>query len=626
MPRVNARCLSIAFAVAIGAVAAFSRAAFAQSPGPPETNPVAFGADEVRLDAHSQALDVSGHVHVDEPPFYLTSDALRLRRVPIGAQLEGQGRLAFCPCLGTPLAVRFSGATVAPPHDVILRDTVLEVFGVPVAWAPVFWLRSPGRFGLLAPDVAWRGGDGFFAGGGVHLPWRPGDTTHGMDLRAGAYVSGGVAGEGALRTTATTTRVRWDRLRSDDGVSIEARGATAIANGDRADSVAWDIAALRGARAVTATTDLDMAARPFDRAQTQAAWRPDGWTLASGVRTVALRGGDLLDLGAGGPVAVARRADAIGSVGSYDATVEGGQVAGAGSGATSFARTEGAVLLATRRGARGASLAAAGFGEVADDGARAGLDGAAQARAGVALPLMRDYASGDAGDPWVHRTEPRIEAGVIASHADDVLVVPASRTMAAPRGSAWVADGGWSNALARWGSRTAAEVEVVAGAVGDDRRALPAVRALAAAGGRWLALRAELARVLTRSPGAGGALVASARLGSAAGFHVAAHVAQRDGVDPLVARVLVGAPLEPASGFLAAPGWTGGARLGAPLGARVTARGGADVDLDARALVAAVGSLEVHDRCRCVVVRATAAHRIGRDGVDVWLSIDLPGH
>src|SRR4029077_2833193 len=126
----------------------------AETPAP---NPVSFGADDVKLDAHSQALDASGNVRVDEPPFHLTSDALRLRRVPIGAELEGDGKLAFCPCLGAPLAVRFTGATVAPPHDVILRNPVLEVFGVPVAWAPVFWLGSPGRPGLLPPDLAWRG-------------------------------------------------------------------------------------------------------------------------------------------------------------------------------------------------------------------------------------------------------------------------------------------------------------------------------------------------------------------------------------------------------------------------------------------------------------------------------------
>ena len=234
----------------------------------PETPnlPVAFSADELHLDTRSQALDATGDVRVDEPPFHLTSDSLQLRRVPIGVELDGEGKLAFCPCLGAPLAVRFTGATVAPPHDLILRNPVLEVFGVPVAWAPAFWLRSPGRIGLLPPDLAWRGADGFFAGGGVHLPWRQGDVAHGLDLRAGAYFDGGAAVDGMLGTTATETHVRWDDFRGNAGVAIAAHGATAIANADRADSVAWDIDALRGPRAVQATTDLDAAAKPFDRA------------------------------------------------------------------------------------------------------------------------------------------------------------------------------------------------------------------------------------------------------------------------------------------------------------------------------------------------------------------------
>jgi hypothetical protein len=137
-------------------------------------------------------------------------------------------------------------------------------------------------------------------------------------------------------------------------------------------------------------------------------------------------------------------------------------------------------------------------------------------------------------------------------------------------------------------------------------------------------LHADFARLLSPSDTAGGVFIARARVGPGSGLHLTAHVAQRDGVDPIVARALADAPLEPASGFLAAPGWTGGARLGIPLGARITTRGGADVDFEARELVAAVGSLELHDPCNCVVVRATASHRIGRGGVDAWLAVDLP--
>jgi hypothetical protein len=634
---------SIALAI-LSALFAEERAARAQeATGTAETpppNPVSFSADDVRLDAHSQALDASGHVRVDEPPFHLTSDALTLRRVPIGAELDGDGKLAFCPCLGEPLAVRFTGATVAPPHDVILRNPVLEVFGVPLAWAPVFWLRSPGRFGLLPPDLAWRGADGFFAGGGVHVPWKQGDVVRGLDLRGGGYVDGGVAVETSLRTSATMTRVRWDRLHGHDGVAIGAQGTaggapTESLGTDPNESVAWGIEALRGARAVQATTDVEAAARPFDRGAAEVSWRPEQWVISSGVRTVALRGGDVLDLGAGGPVVAARRADALGHAGTYDATVEGGEVFGIETGATSFGRAEGGMLLATRVGAIGASLALRAMGDVADDGTRQGWDGTAQARAEVTLPLAREYPSAadvDASiDPWVHRTEPRLEAAVLALHSDGVLVAPAGRGLIVPiqSGGAWIAAAGWSNAVGRLGSRAGAEVDAVAGAVGDDIGVLPVLRGRASVGGPWLALRADVARVFglssaTRAVQAGGAFIAAARVGPSSGLHLAVHAADRDGVDPILARAAIDPPFESASGFLSATGWTGGARVALPIGSRVTTLGGADVDLEARELVAAIGALELHDPCNCVVVRASAAHRIGRGGVDAWLSVDLP--
>ncbi len=205
-----------------------------------------------------------------------------------------------------------------------------------------------------------------------------------------------------------------------------------------------------------------------------------------------------------------------------------------------------------------------------------------------------------------------------------MLVVPAGRGFPVADGQAWVAAAGWSNAFARQGSRASGQLDVAAGAVGEAREALPALRARASLTGAWAGLRAEVARIALTPDADGGAFVARARLGPADGLHVAATVAERDGVDPLVARALTDAPLEPSGGFLAATGWTGGARLAVPLGPRVTARGGADGDFQARQLVAALGAVELHDPCGCVVVRATAAHRIGRDGVDVWVTVDLP--
>jgi hypothetical protein len=584
-----------------------------------------FGADQLHFDARAQALDASGHVHVDQPPFHLMSNELQLRRVPLGVELDGPGTVAFCPCLGTPLAVRFRSATVAPPHDLILRDPVLEVFGVPVAWAPSIWLRSPGRVGVLAPEVAWRGADGLFLGEGIHVPWRNGDLTRGVDLRAGAYLDGGAAMQAAMRTSVSETRVGWDLLRGKAGVALGLHGATAIDEDRRPGSIAWDVDALRGARAVRATTDANVAAFPFDRAEGQVSWRAAGWTFASGVRSLAPRGGDLSSAGVGGPVVVARRGEAIAGVGAYDATIEGGAVVGAQSQTTSFARAEGGGLLATHLGAAGTSLALRALGDVADDGTRSGVDGVAQARGSGGVPLERSFASSDEDDPWVHRTEPRIEAAAIASHASHVLVFPAGRGAAAPTGAVWVLAGGWYNALGRLGSRASAELDASGGAVGDAQRELPVLRARGVSGGDWFALEGDFARVLVRTEaGGGGALVVRARIGEARSWYLSGHVAERDGVDPLVARAIVDAPLEPASGFLVAPGWTGGARVGVPLGPRIITKAGADFDLDGRRLVAALAAFELHDACNCVVVRANAAHRIGRDGVDVWLSVDLP--
>jgi len=621
---------SAAAAVVLGT----GRWLLAQPTASPEAVPVAFGADEIKFDAQSQSVDASGHVRVDEPPFHVTSHELRLRRVPMGVVLEGQGVLAFCPCLGTPLAVRFSGATLAPPHDVILRNPVLQVFGIPVAWLPVAWLRSPGRMGLLPPDLAWRGADGFFGGGGVHVPWVEGEPLNGLDARAGGYVEGGVAADVAVRTTMTATQVHWDRLHGEDGVAVRASGAEPVEPDGRGPSAAWEIEALRGARAVQAVTDVDTAARPFDRAQAQAEWRQSGWMMASGIRAVGLRGAGGLDF-ASGPLVAIHRADALGWVGAYDVTLEGGQVAGASAApaaalaatvhnATSFARGQGGTLLATAMGPTAATLALRAFGEAADNGTLAGVNGAAQARIAIGVPLARTYASAEAADPWVHRTEPRLEIAAIATHASDVFVGPAGRGMAVPSGTAWVGDLGWSNTLGRWGSRAAADVDFAAGAVGHDGQATAAVRARATIGGPWFAFRADAGQAFAPSAGVGTAVVAGMRIGAGSGMHLAMNVAGREGLDPLVARALADPTIEPSSGFLASPGWTGGARASVPIAAPITARAGADVKLDRGELVAAVAALEFHDPCNCVILRATGAHRVGRAGVDAWISVDLP--
>jgi hypothetical protein len=632
----------------IGAVvAALAIAARAGSAGAQESagaGAVEVHARTMELDARTRELLLSGDVHVDLAPFHLRADTLRLRRDTRGAvDVTGPGTLTFCPCLGAPLDVRFTRAIAAPPGDLILEDPKLDVLGAPVLWAPWFWLRSPGRVGLLAPDVAYRGADGVFAGEGVHVPWNGGDPRGGLDVRAGGYFTGGVAASATLATPSSTTRLAWDRLHADDGLTADARGAIESRAGES--QVAWDADAIRGARGVRATTDVEAASRAFDRMRAESAWRAEGWSVGTALRSTSLRGGALGDVGASGPVASVSGGGALGggrAPGAYDVALEGGALSEPAR-AVALARGALGVTLADRWGPFGASLAARGAGDVADAADRtsaspvdrSGLDGAASARARLALPLARAWAAGDArdpadaNDPWIHRVEPAVDAAVLASRGDDLLGVAPGRGGGAVHGESWLGEAEVATSLGRWGARVGGDAAIAGGAIGSlDPSARGAARALLrarlGASSPAFALGGEAARVsATPGEGAGGAFAARARLGELTSLHVALYAAERDGVDPVAARALTDAPLEPSGGFLASEGWTAGGRARVPWTAWLATFGGADVDLTARLLVAASGGLELRDRCGCLRVRATASHRIGREGVDAWLAIDL---
>jgi hypothetical protein len=566
--------------------------------------------------------------------------------------VRGEGRIAFCPCLAQPLAVAFRGATVAPPGDLFIDQPRLEVFHVPVFWLPFFWLRSPGKVGLLAPDIAYRGQDGLFLGEGVHVPWKAGDTQSGLDLRAGAYVKGGVATEATLKTPDSVTTVRWDHLANGtgnltgvdaaDGLNVDARGALARASTAGGPSLAWDVDALRGQRGVVSTTDLDAASRVFDRGAAEATLRGGGWTVFSGVRATSVRGDGLAVLGAGGPVAGVRRDGTLGDAGAYDAYVEGGTLTGTSLATTSFGRGALGGLVATRAGPLLATLSLRGAGDVASVAQTSGYEGEGLARAELALPVARSFGGSDAGDPVWHRVEPFVAASALAAGSQDlafdapwvglVPVTTASTATNAPStsalptslsGLAWVADGGVSSLLGWWAKRDGLELRLSAGAAGSDEESASAVvRWRANASFPWLGLGAEGAHVLGgEDPGY--AVTGRVRVGPVTSWHLGASVAGAAGVDPVLARALTDAPLPASTGFLAAAGWTGGARVGVPLTDYLTARAGADADLSARRLVAARGSLEFHDRCGCVVLTANGAERLGRPGVDVWLTLSL---
>ena len=328
------------------------------------------------------------HVRVDEPPFHLTSDALRLRRVPIGVELDGEGKLAFCPCLGAPLAVRFTGATVAPPHDVILRNPVLEVFGVPrgVGAGVLAAVAGPAR----PPPARSSPGAGPTASSsarGVHVPWRQGRLVHGLDLRAGGVRR---RRRGGRRRRCARRRPRrtcaWDDLHGDAGSPSRRTGRRRSRTGI-ARTRGWDVDALRGRAPSRRRPTSTPRPSPSIAPTAQAAWR-------------AGRVGDRLAAFAPSRFAVAtvlddgvgrsrrrrpprRRARGVRGLRRDARGRRRSPAAGFGADELRARRGRRARRDAARRAGRVAR--ARGLGDVADDGVREGVDGVAQARAAVTL-------------------------------------------------------------------------------------------------------------------------------------------------------------------------------------------------------------------------------------------------
>jgi hypothetical protein len=628
-------------------------------------------AESVSFDAKERSLELSGNVRVDAPPFHLRSQHIKLSRTRWGIEAEGEGRLAFCPCLGTPVTIEFEKAIVAPPGELILKSPRLEIYGVPVMYLPWFWMRSDEKVGLLPPDIAYRGQDGLFLGGGVHVPWKDRGARQALDLRGGAYSAGGFVADARLRSPIATTKIRYDRLvgapaalrerapvlptpgsndtTADDGLSVDARGAD---NGDRL-TVAWDADVLRGRRGVVATSDLDTASKPWDRAAFSSAVRFPAVTAETGIRAVTRRGGDLVALEATGPFLAVRSSGAVSSNIVYDATIEGGALRLSGTAASvaaiqppaitpdtlSYARAEIGALAATTLGPIAASVGGRAAGDVAAEGRRNGSDRAATARVRLGVPLARSFGSSEAdpengNDPLVHVIEPFVGASALHAKGDAILGSLPGRGLAALSGTAPITDAGVSSTIGRWGGREALEIAVSGGfAYGSSATASgvrPLARARVAATLPWLGAQVESGLVVgeggetgrTSAP-SGSAVVARLRVGRNDGPRVLANVATREGLDPILARALTDAAVESPAGFLGREGTTGGVGLVVPWARAITTSVGADADATTQELVAARGGIELRDRCNCVTLRAMGSHRIGRSGVDVWLALDF---
>ena len=170
-------------------------------------------------------------------------------------------------------------------------------------------------------------------------------------------------------------------------------------------------------------------------------------------------------------------------------------------------------------------------------------------------------------------------------------------------------------------------IEVDAGGVAplDDAGAArtdPVLRARTAWSSRFVGWGAEAAALLSEPRGR--VFVGKARLGEQDGWHLAVKAAGRVGIEPLIARALAApSAKEPSGGWLAAEGWSGSVEAKAKLTRSVGVTVSAEEDLTSRTLLDLHGFIGYAHPCRCISVDGFAGKRLGRDGIDVWVSIDL---
>lgn len=618
------RSTALAVTLALSAYCTIEKAAYA---GPAELH-----ADDVRIEPNGKAIDLVGNVRVDANPFHLRSEALRVTRTGSGLEIDGTGSVSFCECAGgPPLLLRFNGGLIGPPADLILRNPRLEIFGVPLLWLPYVWLRAPNRLGALPPEIAYRGTDGLFGALGVHVPWSRDDMKDGINLKVGGYTRGGFASELMVERKNTFTRLRYDLL-EQDGLVAESYGA--VSRGDGV-VVGWDVDALRGDRAQRMTTSLGPAATPYDRARIETRASGAMGTVYTNVRMLGARGTS--DIAAWGPSVGVRTSGALDRFGVFQAGIAAGTLGSVSSNAVAplvssgtgltFARFDGELDVKRPLGAAGVSLKTSASFDVLGAGTSSFGRAAGSSTLRVGTPFARAYAREHAApsEALRHWVEPYVSSTALAALGDSpafglTSLAPATLATSYRNAAAALYAVGLENRLGREGAGVGFDASVGAiqqpsTAAGFPATVLGVLRYRAKAAVSVVRAHADGAHTLT----GGHAIEAGARVGATT--YASALVSGRTDDDPTLARVVQSDLMAP---FYARALWSGTAAAGTLLGERVALRSEATVDLTVQRLLGAAGHLEIQDKCRCLVVGFHGSGRIGRPGVDVWLTIDLP--
>ncbi len=656
-----------AVSMTLGVAIALSASRNARADDVPESEDPARWLKELDLEAGSaeadlrlRELDLRDGVRVRLPPYYLRADRIHLSLGTWGVRVKGQGLLTFCPCDSPPVAVGFSGGWAGPPDEMIVENPTLRVLGVPIFWLPYLWLRSPRKIGLTTPDVSLRGPDGLFLGQGLHVPFG-----RGLELGAGVYTRGGLAMTADLATERTSTLVRFDFRRRSDvaaevpsgaGLAVDARGNL----GSQARSLTWDVDAIRGARGVRTTLELEALARPYDHADAIARVGP----IAVGVTAIDARGAPIDSAAFTRPWVGLLGAVPLGTLGGSNGSIVFGprwvrgrtDTIGDASLAATIGGPAGVSILSLAARADG-RVAKAGDGELPGDRASA-LVGELRGEASIPLARPIGIYRAAGGPPVLHVIEPLLQATAIGARAggdrnalagfvsapafaEDTTARLAFLTAIGARTSLGSLSGGIAPGRDPWIGKLAAQLAIGALQIDSPRDAPLAgdirwAARRADGGSTLIALQGATARALNERRGIGWLLAGRTRWEySREGFGAELRGAARDQLSVLAGWALLGAELAPrlttATG-LAAPGTTVGVGTAFPIGLGV--RLGGDVDVygaTARALFESGGArlldvrgtIRYRHPCGCFRLAVRGGHVIGREGIDVFGTFEL---
>lgn len=586
----------------------------ADEPSTRERARIDFASRTLVLDPDGRALTLEGEAWLSAGPYHVRGERLTLSWPKSDLVLSGPARVSWCPCELAPAALRVERLTLSVTGTLELSEPVLELGGVPVLWAPWLRLEPPDRFGLLPLELAWRGDDGLFVGGGVHIPVAR-DAGSYLQVGGGAYTAGGFAVAMAAASSGSASWVRWEEL-SGTGLWLDLRGNAAP---HEQVGLAWAADAIRGPRGLPGTVELARAARSSDRARIALGGSAHGFAYGLGARADTRRGAALLRVDSVGPSFSFGYGAPLAGWGSVELSFDAQQLY-TRSQSVSLAEQRAALTLA-RPVAVFSALASAELETAARLGGGGWAAGDTSGRLRLGLPLVR-RARGAApfSAPSVHWLEPFLDANVATVNTSGRPNL--GYFSAVHEGVLASAVAGVATHHGEPSRRRAARLELRAGAVlGAAERWYPGLSWQGAADG-------ELARIASD-----GALTARAgdwlsatrvELGSDEGLELAGYVEGRSSGDVPIAGLLdPGRRRRLWTPWFTTSGWSSGGELRVPVAQHWRAVLTADADLTNERWLARAAHVEYSASCRCLSIAASVQQRAGRAGIDAGFSLQL---